>query len=56
MTLRNRSVMKKRTLAHSLRPRVTKRHILRPRITRTTFLRDARGSEGKAVALRAPSN
>lgn len=48
--------MKKRTLTHSFRARVTKRHILRPRTTRTTFLRDARGGEGKAVASRAPSN
>ena len=30
MTFRNRIVMKKRTLTHSFRPRVTKRHILRP--------------------------
>ena len=48
--------MKKHTLTHSFRARVTKRHILRPRTTRTTLLRDARGGEGKAVVPRSPSN
>ena len=48
--------MKKHTLTHSFRARVTKGTFCDLRTARTTFLRDARGGEGKAVVSRAPSN